>query len=336
MNILVTGGSGTVGRGVVTRLVNSGHVVRVLDTRADKDPIAGAAYVIGDITRFDDVREQVRGMNGIVDLAAYTFPAAAAGQDIFRVNCTGAYNIFEAAASEGIQRVTCASSINALGYNFGVKSFPIRYFPIDEDHPTGASDPYSFSKQTLESTAAYYWRRDGIVSTCLRLPSVFAAEMTLSFVRPILEARQQVLKELLTAPLERQHEWIAKIADRLADQRARRMTERPWRERMPGPPDEVFIAGFGHTDFWAIIDVEDAAQAFEKSLLADFEGSHALFVCQRENATGVESERLLDLFYPEVGERKRPITGAASIVSYDHAAKLIGYEPQVLVRDRLA
>ncbi len=332
MNILVTGGSGTVGRGVVTRLVHSGHAVRVIDTRVDDKPIAGVEYVTCDITHYDDVRAQARGMNGIVHLAAYTYPAAAAGQEIFRVNNVGAFNVFEAAAAEGIKRVTCASSINALGYNFGVTSFPIQYFPIDEDHPTFTSDPYSFSKQTLESIAAYYWRREGIASTCLRLPSVSAPQMHIAFLKELLNARKDALAELLNAPAEQQETWLTTIRERLVVQRAQRLTERPWKERMAGGPDAVFLAGFGHTDFWAIIDVDDAAQAFEKSLLADYEGSHPLYVCQRENATGIESEMLIELFYPEVTSRKRALIGAASLVSYDRAAKLIGYEPQVTVR----
>ncbi len=55
-----------------------------------------------------------------------------------------------------------ASSINALGFNYGIKSFPIRYLPVDEDHPTFTTDPYSFSKQILEEIGAYYGRREGI------------------------------------------------------------------------------------------------------------------------------------------------------------------------------
>ena len=34
--------------------------------------------------------------------------------------------------AEGIQRVACASSVNALGYQFGVKRFDIRCLPIGQ------------------------------------------------------------------------------------------------------------------------------------------------------------------------------------------------------------
>ena len=46
-------------------------------------------------------------------------------------------------------------------------------FPIDEDHPTYTTDPYSFSKQVIEDIGAYFWRREGISSVFLRFPAVY-------------------------------------------------------------------------------------------------------------------------------------------------------------------
>ncbi|MCL4506644.1 MAG: NAD(P)-dependent oxidoreductase [Chloroflexi bacterium] len=339
MKIMVTGGAGQVGRGVVARLVNNGHDVRAVDLHTDKDRIAGAQYAECDITRYDDAREQVRGMDAIIHLAAHAHPAAATGVEIFRVNCAGTYNIFEAAAQEGIRRVSVASSINALGYNFGVKSFPIVYFPMDEAHPTLATGPYSFSKQTTESIAEYYWQRDGISGACLRMPSVFSLNGRFPWMKQMVAAQQHVMNELLSFPPQKQREWLDKINARLAESRQGRVFEIPWEKRMRrnfSEPDPIFLAGFGYTDFWSVIDVDDAAQAFEKSLLADFEGSHALFVSQRENSVGAESEALARLFYPQATARKRAIAGKAALLSYDCAAALIGYEPQIIVRDRVA
>jgi nucleoside-diphosphate-sugar epimerase len=258
------------------------------------------------------------------------------GTEIFRINTQGTYNVFEAAAAEGLCRVTCASSINALGYNFGVKSFPIEYFPVDEDHPVFTSDPYSFSKETVEAIAAYYWRRDGISSTSLRMPFVFAFDERFAWAKEMVKAYQRVVGDLLAFPEDQQQEWLGRIFARLAEQRQGRIFEKPFDPEMFQGFDPVFLAGFGYTDFWSIIAVEDAAQAFEKSLLAEFEGSHPLFVSQRENTVGLESEALLRLFYPEVTRRRRPIPGAGTLLSYDRAAQLIGFEPQFVVRERLA
>ena len=64
MNILVTGGTGTVGRRCVARLVRSGHTVRVIGLVEDLE-IEGAQYHRCDITDYEAVREQIRDINGI-------------------------------------------------------------------------------------------------------------------------------------------------------------------------------------------------------------------------------------------------------------------------------
>jgi nucleoside-diphosphate-sugar epimerase len=335
MKILVTGGTGSIGKFVTARLVKSGHEVRAADLKPVVNPVAGVEYVKCDITVYDQVCDAVRGMEGIAHLAAYPNPSLAPGPEIFRVNCWGTYNIFEAAAREGIRRVAQASSINALGNGYGVHSIPLKYFPIDEEHPIYTSDPYSFSKETVESIAAYYWRREGVVSTSLRMPFVAVFDERFLFMSKMVAKFRQALHELLNAPPGKQREWMDKIHAGTAKMRAERMGEKPWsREFTPGEIDLEMMASFGYNDFWGIVAVEDAAQAFEKSLLVEFEGSHPLFINQCENSTGEESEALLRVFYPEVTERKRTIPGAGSIVSYDRAKELIGYEPEVLVRER--
>ena len=115
MRILVTGGTGNVGRAAVQRLVEHGHQVRVIGRRADLE-IEGAEYQQCDITDFDGLRQQVAGMEGIVHLAAIAYPGGAPGQKVFRVNCTGTFNVYSAAADEGIAKISSASSIRQAGH----------------------------------------------------------------------------------------------------------------------------------------------------------------------------------------------------------------------------
>ena len=46
------------------------------------------------------------------------------------------------------------------------------------------------------------------------------------------------------------------------------------------------------------------------------------------NWTGIESETLLGLFFPEVKARKRPLKGTETLVSIDRARDVIGFEPE--------
>jgi nucleoside-diphosphate-sugar epimerase len=326
MDVLVTGGTGNVGRAAVARLVAHEHHVRVIGRTGDV-AIEGAEYRVCDISNFDRLRQQVRGMQAVVHLAAIPHPSLAPGQEIFRVNCTGTYNVFRAAADEGIHRVVVASSINALGFYFGVKSFPIRYLPIDEAHSTCTTDPYSFSKQTLEAIASYFWRREGISSICLRLPAVYEGEgegwnLLLEFVSRC----QRDTEDLLAMPHERQRARVREIIERTEELRAERHWEQPLTDYGMHLPDAPLI--FGRSNFFTSIDARDSAQAIERGLLGTYEGSHPLYVNDLQNCVGIESEALARLFFSDVEQRSRPLTGTEALVSVDAAQTLIGFEPQ--------
>ncbi len=339
MNILVTGGLGTVGRPLVQRLLSHGHRVRVLD-RTGEGCIEGAECVAGDVTDFIAVRECVRGMEAAVHLAALTHPAAGPGHEIYRINCTGTFNLYEAAAQEGIRRVVCASSINALGYNFGVRSFPIEYFPLDEDHPTYTTDAYSFSKRMNEETAAYYWRRDGISGVQFRLPSVYPSlGHWRDMMRKFMGRSRQAAQALLRMPEAERRARVARVLDDHEQRRLMRLSEKPWDQRDVSSSafekvDPVAAASFGYTDFWTCIRGEDAAQAFEKASMARYEGSHPLFICEDQNTLGLPSELLANLFYPTATLR-RPLRGSESLLSFERARQLIDFTPMYHISEWL-
>ncbi|MFI9008731.1 SDR family oxidoreductase [Actinosynnema sp. NPDC053489] len=66
--ILVTGGTGTLGRLVVPRLARAGHRVRVL-SRRDGEPADGVEHVTGDLVTGDGVEAAVAGAEVVVHLA---------------------------------------------------------------------------------------------------------------------------------------------------------------------------------------------------------------------------------------------------------------------------
>jgi nucleoside-diphosphate-sugar epimerase len=81
------------------------------------------------------------------------------------------------------------------------------------------------------------------------------------------------------------------------------------------------------------VDARDAAQAFEKGLTADYQGSHPLYVNDSENAAGVDSELLAEVFFPEVTGRTHPLQGRETLVSIDKARALLGFEPEYHISD---
>ena len=329
MRILVTGGTGSVGRRAVARLVRHGHDVVVIGRRAGLS-IEGAEYRSCDINQFDALQEQTRGMDAIAHLAAIPNPSKGSGHEIFRINCAGSFNVYEAAAQAGVRRVVSASSINAFGFNFGVVPFPLRYFPIDEEHPPVTTDPYSFSKQVLEDIADYYWRRDGISGVSLRLPGVHdvPAQGESRLGRLIANAQESHSK-LMGLSGEQRRTRVEEIFRRIADARASRASERRGRRNAVSPEDRSLM--FGVTNFWTIIHAEDSSQAIERGVMAEYAGSHPLFVNDSQNVLGIESERLASVFFPDVTQRKHPLKGSETLVSINRARQLIGFEPEYTI-----
>jgi len=174
MNVLVTGGAGSVGTWVVKRLAEQGHAVTVAGRSEHKDVEGMARYVSLDVTDAQACREVVDGHQRVIHLAAIPSPGGVPGAQLFNINCDGTYNLLEACVMCGVDHVAVASSINALGQKYGVKPWPVHYFPIDEDHPQLHSDPYSLSKHVTEEIARYFWHKNGLSSISLRIPAVMA------------------------------------------------------------------------------------------------------------------------------------------------------------------
>jgi nucleoside-diphosphate-sugar epimerase len=297
----------------------------------------GARYRQCDVTSFDELKDAMQGMEAVAHLAAVRSPIEGSpSQTIFSVNAVGTFHVYELAERLNIRRVVAASSINALGFNFGLYPFPIRYLPVDEEHPTVTTDPYSFSKHVTEDIADYYWRRSGISGVTIRLPwtytlgsgddSYFSADD--EHFRRRVEACRKDADDLMALDEEKRRRTIDDLITRFDAYRRQRYesdSEQAWKR--------LRIMAEGHplllfwTDFWAHVDARDSAQAFEKALTRDYEGSHTLFVNDSHNSVGVPSRTLAELFFPEVNDL-RGIEGTESLVNIERARELLGYEPE--------
>ena len=166
--IIVTGGSGKLGRAVVHYLMDHGHDVTSIDMVPPPDrhnpPLpTDVRFSRADLTDFGDtmaalsaIDERVEKVTGVVHLAAIPAPGLATNHVTFATNMLSTYNVFEAARQLGIRNIVWASSETVYGLPYA--KGPV-YVPVDEEvgHPESA---YSLSKLLSEKMAEQYCRWD--------------------------------------------------------------------------------------------------------------------------------------------------------------------------------
>lgn len=161
--IAVTGGSGKLGRAVVTDLLAHGYTVITLDRMAP--PTApGNPWVRVDLTDYGQTFEALHaiddrhhGVDAVVHLGAIPAPGMVPNAALFTNNVTASYNVFAAAKAAGIRRVVWASSETLLGLPFDA---PPPYIPVDEEYPVRPESSYSLSKCVEEAMAEQFCRWD--------------------------------------------------------------------------------------------------------------------------------------------------------------------------------
>ena len=159
--VLVTGGSGKLGRAVLRDLVAHGYDVLNVDQHALPEPICHSIRI--DLTNFGEVAAAILGgvderkgpFDAVVHLAAIPAPGLAANARTFANNVPTTYNVFEASRLAGIKNIVFASSETVLGLPFDT---PPPYAPVDEEYYPRPESAYSLGKLLDETMAAQFCR----------------------------------------------------------------------------------------------------------------------------------------------------------------------------------
>ncbi len=171
MQIAITGALGRVGRSVLELAVAAGHTVVAIDRAPDQLDVPDTELLHVDLTDYDATERALAGCDAVVHLAAVTGPGRLPDHVVHDNNVVSSFHVLRAAAEVGVGRVCQASSVNAIGGRFS--RWPrYDYFPLDEQHPTYAEDPYSLSKWICEQQADAIARRHGLTIASLRLHGV--------------------------------------------------------------------------------------------------------------------------------------------------------------------
>lgn len=297
--VLVTGGSGKLGRAVVSLLAQHHWEVIAVDVR--RPPTAtedgkgglGGAYrlVEVDLEDMGGVLETLlatdmaygsvgqAAVDAVVHLAALPSPGQTSSGRQFRANTVSTYNVLEAARKLGVKNVVLASSETLIGIPLAADGcHDPAGLPVTEAHARRPESAYSLSKLVGEVLAEEYVRWDPALKVVsLRFSNVMVAD-----------------------------------AGDYGD--------------FEGWQDDPFKRSW---NAWGYVDARDGAQAVLKGLEAKRTGHHVYLVAAADTCMRASNEELVKRCFPGVPWERREGEGErGTLLSIEKARRELGYEPE--------
>ncbi|UZJ56664.1 hypothetical protein CBS101457_005984 [Exobasidium rhododendri] len=258
--VVVTGGSGKLGRAAVHHLSSVGWEVINFDLRRppgaaeDGKTGIGGAYRLVEINLSDmgsvlealmEIDMAYSGIDAIVHLAAMPSPGQSSSSIQFNTNVSSTYNILEAARKLKITNIVLASSETLIGIPF-YPTMPSK-LPITEENERRPESAYSLSKLVGEVMAEQYarWSPDTKLMS-LRFSNVMLPEEYKDF-----------------------EQWQDSAQKR-------------------------------YWNCWGYIDARDGAKAIELSLNSKMKGHHAYLIANNNTCMRMPNAELVKAVFPDV------------------------------------
>lgn len=191
--LLLTGAAGQVGSALREGLRGHFPILRLTDNRDLGEAREGEEIVSADLTKFDEVRAAMEGVDAVIHLGG--IPDEHTYERIRDVNMDGTYHVLEAAREAGVRRVAFASSIHAVGF------YP-RSEKVGPDMPVRPDTYYGVSKVFGEALGRMYWERYGIEFVAVRICSFQPRPKDARHLSTWLSPRDaaQLFERAVTAP----------------------------------------------------------------------------------------------------------------------------------------
>jgi UDP-glucose 4-epimerase len=286
--IVVTGGSGRLGRNLVAGLAARGHEVVSLD-RAPSDDlrIDGVEQVAIDLLDADAAAAALANAraDSLVHLAAIAVPFSAPEDVIMRTNTGLAVSVLGGAVDAGIRRIVAASSPTVLGYGNPSGWLPDA-LPLDEESTPRPWNAYALSKLMIEQTVSMLHRRTG-------------DDVRYAAFRPCYVIAPE---EWDGAPTQQGHT----VAERIAD------------------PALSAPALFNYVDARDVASFTDLLLG----ALPDIPNAEVFFVGADDALADAPLADLLPRFVPGTDDLASGLTGTAPAFSNAKAARVLGWHPQ--------
>ena len=167
MKILVTGGTGHLGRAIVSGLTRDGHSVRILARHPGQD--SSVEWIRGDLATGEGLRDAVAGVQSVIH-AATNSPAARRGRftlrDLVRspadVDVTGTRTLLAAAEQAGAEQF---AHVSIVGLEH-LRRMPYARRKLEAEHLVRNSD----LRWSIFRATAFYWLLERLLANMLEQP----------------------------------------------------------------------------------------------------------------------------------------------------------------------
>lgn len=192
--VLVTGGTGFIGRRLVFALREQGARLRVLVRSESAVPAdwCGVEIAVGDLADAASLARACAGVNAVIHAAGFAHADAADTPDFaarhWTINAEGTFRLLDAAAVAGVERFVFLSSVKAVG-DPGPRC-------VGEDWDAPPETPYGRAKRAAEERVLAVGRERGLHVVNLRPALVYGPGMKANLARLIEAARRGRLPPL--------------------------------------------------------------------------------------------------------------------------------------------
>lgn len=169
MTILITGGSGFIGRGLVKLLSEKSISVKVVDLNPFPDP--DIETIVGDLRDPEVVKKSVNKVEGIIHLAALTSVLESIKNpfEVYRTNLETTALLLEAGRKQGIKNFLLASTNAVIGNKTNNK--------FNESSSLDPLTPYGGTKAASEMLLSCYSSSYDIVTSAIRMTNIYGTGM---------------------------------------------------------------------------------------------------------------------------------------------------------------
>jgi len=181
MKILVTGASGFLGTGLLSRLLSDSAYEVAIASRRPSGRVGVEEFLVADLKRDTSWAVALARVEVLVHTAARVHiraeDEASDPLAVYRaVNVEGTLNLAQQAASAGVRRFVFVSSIKVNGESTEPGC------PFSADDPPNPGDPYSISKMEAEQQLRAVASRTGMEVVIVRPPLVYGPGVKANFL----------------------------------------------------------------------------------------------------------------------------------------------------------